>query len=27
VRIHGGSLRAGPADGGGFEVMAELPLP
>jgi signal transduction histidine kinase len=27
VRIHGGSLRVGPAAGGGFEVVAELPLP
>ena len=27
VRIHGGSLRTGPAAGGGFEVVAELPLP
>ena len=26
VRIHGGLLRTGPADGGGFEVHAELPL-
>jgi signal transduction histidine kinase len=26
VRIHGGRLRAGPATGGGFEVLAELPL-
>jgi signal transduction histidine kinase len=27
VRIHGGRLRTGPAAGGGFEVLAELPLP
>jgi signal transduction histidine kinase len=27
VRIHSGRLRAGPAAGGGFEVIAELPLP
>jgi signal transduction histidine kinase len=27
VRIHGGSLRVGPAAGGGFEVVAALPLP
>jgi signal transduction histidine kinase len=27
VRIHGGRLHAGPAAGGGFEVVAELPLP
>jgi signal transduction histidine kinase len=26
VRIHGGELRAGPAAGGGFEVVAALPL-
>jgi signal transduction histidine kinase len=26
VRIHGGRLRTGPAAGGGFEVIAELPL-
>jgi signal transduction histidine kinase len=26
VRIHGGRLRTGPAAGGGFEVVAELPL-
>jgi signal transduction histidine kinase len=27
VRIHGGRLKAGPVAGGGFEVLAELPLP
>jgi signal transduction histidine kinase len=27
VRIHGGRLRTGSAAGGGFEVLAELPLP
>jgi signal transduction histidine kinase len=27
VRIHGGRLRTGSAVGGGFEVVAELPLP
>jgi signal transduction histidine kinase len=27
VRIHGGRLHTGPAAGGGFEVIAELPLP
>jgi signal transduction histidine kinase len=26
VRLHGGELRAGPADDGGFEVAAVLPL-
>jgi signal transduction histidine kinase len=26
VRIHGGDLRAGPAEGGGFEVWARLPV-
>jgi len=27
VRIHGGRLRTGSAAGGGFEVLAELPVP
>jgi signal transduction histidine kinase len=27
VRIHGGRLHTGPVAGGGFEVLAELPLP
>jgi signal transduction histidine kinase len=27
VRIHGGRLRTGSASGGGFEVLAELPVP
>jgi signal transduction histidine kinase len=27
VRIHGGRVRTGAAAGGGFEVVAELPLP
>ena len=27
VRIHGGRLSTGPVGGGGFEVLAELPLP
>jgi signal transduction histidine kinase len=26
VRLHGGELRAGPVDGGGFAVRARLPL-
>ena len=26
VRVHGGELRAGTADGGGFAVHARLPL-
>jgi signal transduction histidine kinase len=26
VRIHGGDLETGPAEGGGFEVHAVLPL-
>ena len=25
VAMYGGSLRAGPRDGGGFELVAELP--
>jgi signal transduction histidine kinase len=27
VRVHGGELRTGPAVGGGYEVVAALPLP
>ncbi len=27
VRVHDGALRAGPRQGGGFEVSVELPLP
>jgi signal transduction histidine kinase len=26
VRLHGGELHAGPANGGGFAVSARLPL-
>jgi signal transduction histidine kinase len=26
VRVHGGELAAGPLAGGGFEVVARLPL-
>jgi hypothetical protein len=26
VRIHGGELHAGPSNGGGFAVVARLPL-
>jgi signal transduction histidine kinase len=26
LRVHGGELEAGPWEGGGFEVVARLPL-